>query len=92
MHPHTAQFMLPRTFLAKHGAALWYRHRRPQTAYYLICMPPATRSLSKGGSFASGAEEELPGEHACNEALNHCYELLASCLRRAEDVSPEMKA
>ncbi len=26
------------------------------------------------------------------QALNHCYELLAGCVRSAEDISPEMKA
>ncbi|PSC69848.1 hypothetical protein C2E20_6606 [Micractinium conductrix] len=61
-----------------------------------------TERLSKNGSFATGtAPAELPGESACNEArrgsllkcrvLNHCYELLAACMRAAEDVSPEMK-
>ncbi|KAL4428371.1 hypothetical protein ABPG75_002460 [Micractinium tetrahymenae] len=47
--------------------------------------------LSKGGSFASCAEADLPGEHVCNEVLNHCYELLGGCVRSAEDISPEMK-
>ncbi|KAL4418732.1 hypothetical protein ABPG77_001789 [Micractinium sp. CCAP 211/92] len=47
--------------------------------------------LSKGGSFASGTDDGLPGEHVCGEALNHCYELLAGCVRSAEDISPEMK-
>ena len=49
--------------------------------------------LSKGGSWGSGAAGgEAPGEAACNEALNRCYELLASCMRSAEDVALEMKA
>ncbi|EFN55216.1 hypothetical protein CHLNCDRAFT_134458 [Chlorella variabilis] len=48
--------------------------------------------LSKGGSFATGAQTAVPGESACNEVLNHCYELLADCGRKAQDVSPEMKA
>lgn len=47
--------------------------------------------LSKGGSFASGTDTAPPGEAVCNEVLNHCYELLAVCVRGAEDVSPEMK-
>ncbi|GAB4818222.1 hypothetical protein N2152v2_005268 [Parachlorella kessleri] len=45
--------------------------------------------VSRGS--VSGEPGSQAGEHVCEELLNQCYDLLASCLRTANDIPPEMQ-